>query len=78
VLTPGPVYFAELRRAIPGISERMLSDPRFAGIPVIFTSATYRQDLPRPGNVRAFLSKPLLFKLVLDAVQQNLPSKETS
>jgi DNA-binding HxlR family transcriptional regulator len=26
VLMPGPVYFAELRRAIPGISERMLSD----------------------------------------------------
>lgn len=26
VLTGGPVRFAELRRAIPGISERMLSD----------------------------------------------------
>lgn len=26
VLTSGPVRFAELRRAIPGISERMLSD----------------------------------------------------
>lgn len=26
VLMPGPVYFADLRRAIPGISERMLSD----------------------------------------------------
>jgi len=26
VLTEGPVRFAELRRAIPGISERMLSD----------------------------------------------------
>ncbi|MEV0274995.1 helix-turn-helix domain-containing protein [Streptomyces sp. NPDC050610] len=25
-LMPGEVYFAELRRAIPGISERMLSD----------------------------------------------------
>src|SRR5260370_1365678 len=42
------------------LCERMLSDPRFASIPVIFTSATYRQDLPRPANVRAFLSKPLL------------------
>ncbi|MER6179191.1 MULTISPECIES: helix-turn-helix domain-containing protein [unclassified Streptomyces] len=26
VLTPGPAYFVDLRRAIPGISERMLSD----------------------------------------------------
>ncbi|MEV6655044.1 helix-turn-helix domain-containing protein [Streptomyces sp. NPDC051219] len=26
VLTQGPVHFAQLRRAIPGISERMLSD----------------------------------------------------
>ncbi|GCD36395.1 MULTISPECIES: winged helix-turn-helix transcriptional regulator [Streptomyces] len=26
VLLDGPVYFAELRRAVPGISERMLSD----------------------------------------------------
>ncbi|MEU2157005.1 helix-turn-helix domain-containing protein [Streptomyces sp. NPDC019396] len=26
VLMQGPVYFVELRRAIPGISERMLSD----------------------------------------------------
>ncbi|GGX93727.1 winged helix-turn-helix transcriptional regulator [Streptomyces minutiscleroticus] len=26
VLLPRPVYFADLRRAIPGISERMLSD----------------------------------------------------
>jgi DNA-binding HxlR family transcriptional regulator len=26
VLTDGPAHFAELRRAIPGISERMLSD----------------------------------------------------
>ena len=26
VLTAGPAHFAELRRAIPGISERMLSD----------------------------------------------------
>ncbi|WP_331743351.1 helix-turn-helix domain-containing protein [Kitasatospora sp. NBC_01300] len=25
-LMPGPVYFADLRRAIPGISERMLSE----------------------------------------------------
>lgn len=25
-LLPGPVHFADLRRAIPGISERMLSD----------------------------------------------------
>lgn len=26
VLLPGPVHFADLRRAIPGISERMLAD----------------------------------------------------
>jgi DNA-binding HxlR family transcriptional regulator len=26
VLLPGPVYFADLRRAVSGISERMLSD----------------------------------------------------
>lgn len=26
VLTGGPAYFADLRRAVPGISERMLSD----------------------------------------------------
>ncbi|NED85947.1 helix-turn-helix transcriptional regulator, partial [Streptomyces sp. SID11233] len=26
VLIPGPAHFADLRRAVPGISERMLSD----------------------------------------------------
>jgi DNA-binding HxlR family transcriptional regulator len=31
VLMRGPVYFADLRRAIPGISERMLSD-RLVGL----------------------------------------------
>jgi len=47
---------------------RMLADARLAGIPVIFTSATYRQDVPRPRNVVAFFSKPLLFKDVLAAL----------
>jgi len=49
---------------------RMLADPRFRDIPVVFTSATYRQDVPRPKNVVAFFSKPLLFKDVLSAVHR--------
>ena len=53
---------------------RMLSDPRFQNIPVIFTSATYRQDVPRSKNVVAFFSKPLLFKDVLTAVHRILKS----
>ena len=53
---------------------RMLADPRYQSIPVIFASATYRQDVPRPKNVTAFFSKPLLFKDVLSALKQLLPS----
>ncbi len=53
---------------------RMLSDERFRSIPVIFTSATYRQDVPRAKNVVAFFSKPLLFKNVLAAVHRILKS----
>ncbi|MEI9940484.1 MAG: response regulator [Pseudomonadota bacterium] len=53
---------------------RMLADPRFQNIPVIFTSATYRQDVPRPKNVAAFFSKPLLFEDVLAAVHRILKS----
>ena len=53
---------------------RMLADPRFERIPVIFTSATYRQDVPRPKNVVAFFSKPLFFKDVLAAVRRILQS----
>ena len=53
---------------------RMLADPRFSSIPVIFTSATYRQDVPRPTNVAAFFTKPLLFKDVLKAVYRILKS----
>ncbi|HEY0469691.1 MAG TPA: response regulator [Polyangiaceae bacterium] len=49
---------------------KMLADPRLEGIPVIFTSATYRQDVPRPKNVVAFFSKPLLFKDVLSALRR--------
>ncbi len=50
----------------------MLADPRLAGIPVIFTSATYRQDVPRPRNVAAFFYKPLLFALLLRKVREIL------
>lgn len=53
---------------------RMLADPRFQSIPVIFTSATYRQDVPRPGNVAAFFNKPLLFRDVLAALRRILKS----
>lgn len=53
---------------------RMLADPRFEKIPVIFTSATYRQDVPRPQNVAAFFYKPLLFKDVLSALKRILKS----
>jgi CheY-like chemotaxis protein len=47
---------------------KMLGDPRLQRIPVIFTSATYRQDVPRPKNVVAFFSKPLFFNDLLRAV----------
>jgi len=57
---------------------RMLGDPRFQDIPVIFTSATYRQDVPRPKNVVAFFSKPLLFKDVLSVVHRILKSASGS
>jgi CheY-like chemotaxis protein len=50
----------------------MLADPRFSSIPVIFTSATYRQDVPRPSNCVAVFSKPLLFDEVLAAVYRIL------
>jgi len=56
------------------LCRQMLSDPRLAHIPVIFTSATYRQDVPRAKNVVAFFSKPLLFKDVLAAVHRILKS----
>ena len=52
----------------------MLEDPRYRDIPVIFTSATYRQDVPRPSNVVAFFGKPLLFRSLLEAVQRILQS----
>jgi CheY-like chemotaxis protein len=56
---------------------RMLADARFADIPVIFTSAAYRQDVPRPGNVAAFFNKPLLFAQVLRAVRKILAARVT-
>jgi CheY-like chemotaxis protein len=54
------------------LCERMLADERLREIPVIFSSATYRQDVPRPANVRAFFTKPLLFKDLLRAVRRTL------
>jgi len=54
------------------LCQHMLSDPRFRNIPVIFTSATYRQDVPRPKNIAAFFNKPLLFKDVLSALARIL------
>jgi CheY-like chemotaxis protein len=54
---------------------RMLADPRLKTIPVIFTSATYRQDVTPPSNVAAFFSKPLLFNDVLRSVRQILSGK---
>lgn len=54
------------------LCRRMLADPRFRDIPVIFTSALYRQDVPRPKNVVAFFNKPLLFKDVLSVVSRIL------
>jgi CheY-like chemotaxis protein len=55
------------------LCRKMLADARFSAIPVIFTSATYRQDVPRPANVAAFFNKPLLFKDVLSALNRLLP-----
>lgn len=57
---------------------RMLAEPRLQSIPVIFTSATYRQDVPRAKNVVAFFSKPLLFKDVLAAVHRILKGAPSS
>ena len=56
------------------LCSRMLKSPALQRIPVIFTSATYRQDVPRAKNVVAFFSKPLLFKDVLAAVHRILKS----
>jgi CheY-like chemotaxis protein len=54
---------------------KMLAEPRLQSIPVIFTSATYRQDVPRPSNVMAFFSKPLLFGELLRSVHQIMTRK---
>ena len=51
---------------------RLLADERLSNIPVVFTSATYRQDVPRPRNVAAFFSKPLLFRELLARVHEIL------
>lgn len=56
---------------------RMLADPQLRSIPVIFSSATYRQDVPRPSNVLAFFSKPLLFQDLLRSVHQILSREVT-
>jgi CheY-like chemotaxis protein len=57
------------------LCERMLADERHRRIPVIFTSATYRQDVPRPSNVVAFYTKPLLFKTLLAAAAEIMRQK---
>jgi len=79
-LTEGPVDLVVTDYKMPKMDgaelcERMLADPRFSDIPVIFTSATYRQDVPRASNVRAFFSKPLLFNSLLAATHQILAQK---
>ena len=56
---------------------RMMADPRLRSIPVIFSSATYRQDVPRPSNVVAFYSKPLLFSELLRSVHRILNREVT-
>ncbi len=60
------------------LCRRMLEDSRFSKIPVIFTSAIYRQDVPRPKNVAAFFNKPLLFKDVLLALNRVLDGARSS
>jgi hypothetical protein len=50
----------------------MLDSPQ---IPAIFTSATYRQDVQRPGNVSACFSEPLSFETLLAAVHPLLAQK---
>ena len=57
------------------LCERMLATPGFRNIPVIFSSATYRQDVPLPPNVVAFFSKPLSFKELLARVHGLLPAR---
>ena len=59
------------------LCRQLLADVRLANIPVIFSSATYRQDVPRPSNVTAFFSKPLLFRELLRTVHQILGSPVT-
>lgn len=54
------------------LSRRLLADARLSKIPVIFTSATYRKDVPRPPNVMAFFSKPLLFRELLQRLHEIL------
>jgi len=56
---------------------RLLADERLSSIPVIFTSATYRQDVHRPSNVVAFFSKPLLFVELLQQVRGILSAQVT-
>ncbi|MEO8904716.1 MAG: response regulator [Polyangiaceae bacterium] len=55
-----------------GLCLRLLADERLSKIPVIFTSATYRKDVPTPPNVTAFFSKPLLFRELLQTLHQIL------
>jgi CheY-like chemotaxis protein len=62
------------------LCKRMAADPRFAAIPVIVMSATWRErieDLPQPQVVGVFV-KPLLFDELLAAVTRVLARGEAS
>jgi len=53
---------------------RLLADERFRALPVIMASATYGADIPKPLNVVAFFSKPVLFSALIVAVRKALKS----
>jgi CheY-like chemotaxis protein len=51
------------------LCRRMGQDPRLANVPVIITTALYRDDVPQPPQVAACFVKPLRFAKVLAAVR---------
>jgi len=58
-----------------GLCERMQEDKRWRDIPVIMMSASSLQG-PRPRQVVAFISKPLLFLTLTDAVRKALGTEK--